>query len=124
MGTRFSVVFCFCVLVQCFWTFGLWIEKNVIIEIKWKEGVYMVKRSDGKSATELGEILGLSPRDINRLLEKNGLIEKYGDEWRLTEKGKEYGFEFGWDNGYGGYAHRGYSYILWYDDVLSLLRRI
>lgn len=53
----------------------------------------------------------------NQLLESNGLQEKHGKEWRLTEEGKAYGES----KPYNRNGHSGYQ-ILWTPEVVDLLK--
>ena len=60
------------------------------------------------NATQLGEIIGLSAKEMNRQLEAAGLQLKVDKSWRLTEAGKTHGEEYPFDrNGHSDY------YIRW-----------
>lgn len=56
-------------------------------------------------------------RAVNKMLEKSGLQEKHGKEWRLTEKGRKYGEA----RPYTRHGHSGYQ-INWREIVLELLK--
>jgi hypothetical protein len=78
-------------------------------------------RSDEKqipylNATAVGNLVGLNPQTTNKLLEAMGFQVKEGDDWRLTEKGKEHGAEFPYTkNGHSGYQ------IKWRDSIVDAL---
>ena len=54
--------------------------------------------------TAIGAKLGISAKDTNLLLKNAGLQMKIGKEWRITNKGKNYGEEIPYErNGHSGY---------------------
>ena len=60
------------------------------------------------NATQVGELIGISPQLVNELLVRCGLQVRYGKEYRLTDKGKPFGREFPfYKNGHSGYR------VLW-----------
>ena len=66
--------------------------------------------------TAIGAKLGISAKDTNLLLKNAGLQMKIGKEWRITNKGKNYGEEMPYErNGHSGYQ------IRWNDSVVSVL---
>ena len=75
-----------------------------------------------ESARLLGYKVGLSSQEMNYVLNKEGLLDGTPGHYKLTEKGQEFGQYSVHDNGYGGYAYRGWAYPVWdADKVLSLL---
>ena len=75
----------------------------------------------GLSAKRLGEKIGLTPEQTNTLLREEGFQSGQPGDYSVTEKGKKYVEEKSWDNGYGGYAARGYSYNEWDESILDEL---
>ncbi len=45
--------------------------------------------------TELGQLLGISPHEMNLLLEKKGFQVSKNGVWKITESGKSFGMEIG-----------------------------
>lgn len=72
------------------------------------------------SATMIGNKTGESGQQVNKRLEKHGLIKK-GDsgEWELTELGKQYGEKFDDNNGIGGTYARKWTIIKWNEDFTN-----
>lgn len=67
--------------------------------------------------TAIGAKLGISAKDTNLLLKNAGLQMKIGKEWRITNKGKNYGEEMPYErNGHSGYQVR------WNESVVEVLR--
>ena len=67
--------------------------------------------------TAIGAKLGISAKDTNLLLKNAGLQMKIGKEWRITNKGKNYGEEMPYErNGHSGYQ------IRWNESVVEMLR--
>lgn len=75
----------------------------------------------GLSAKKLGEYLGLTSEQTNVLLKERGFLAGEPNNYHPTEKGKEYYTERGDDNGYGGYAFRGWNWGEWSENIISLL---
>lgn len=75
----------------------------------------------GLSAKRLGEKIGLTSEQTNILLQEAGFQNGQPGDYSVTEKGKKYVEEKSWDNGYGGYAARGYSYNEWDESILDEL---
>ncbi len=71
-----------------------------------------------KSARQLGEIIGKTANEVNRLLKDEGFLEGEPGNYELTEKGKQYGEERYKDNGYGGYAERHWDFIMWDEEII------
>ena len=71
------------------------------------------------SAKRLGEKIGLTSQEMNVLLKEEGYQNGEPGDYSTTDKGKEYVSEKGWDNGYGGYAFRGYNYNEWDESILN-----
>lgn len=76
----------------------------------------------GMSATQLGSFFGRGGAAMNVLLHEHGLIEGGPGAWRPTELGAQFAKWVDKDNGYGGYAHRAWSWITWNDDVIDVLK--
>ena len=67
--------------------------------------------------TAIGAKLGISAKDTNLLVKNAGLQMKIGKEWRITNKGKNYGEEMPYErNGHSGYQ------IRWNESVIEALR--
>lgn len=75
----------------------------------------------GLSAKRLGEYLGLTSEQTNVLLKERGFLDGEPGNYYPTEKGKQLCIERGDDNGYGGYAFRGWNWIEWDESMLNLL---
>lgn len=73
------------------------------------------------SATKLGKMIGLSGEEVNKKLASLGYLKGVPGDWGITEKGKQFGELRYKDNGYGGYAARSWSYIVWDDSLASKL---
>jgi len=79
-------------------------------------------RADAKpipslNATAVGKAVGVAAHDANILLESAGLQKREGKNWRLTDKGKQYGEEYPYErNGHSDYR------ILWRNDVADEIR--
>lgn len=69
-----------------------------------------------KIGTELG---GVSARKVNKLLEKAGFQCKVGGDWKLTDRGKQYGSALPYTNNRNG--HKGYR-VMWSEKVIPLLK--
>lgn len=76
----------------------------------------------GMSATQLGSFFGRGGAAMNALLHEHGLIEGGPGAWRPTELGAQFAKWVDKDNGYGGYAHRAWSWLTWDDDVIDVLK--
>ena len=72
------------------------------------------------NATRIGEKLGgIKPQFVNRLLTKGGFLYKDGKNWRLTDKGKEFGEEMPYTrNGHSGYQ------IRWHESIVAQVRAV
>lgn len=75
----------------------------------------------GLSARRLGEKIGLTAEQTNTLLKESGFQKGNPGEYIVTEKGKKYVEEKSWDNGYGGWAARGYDYNEWDESIINKL---
>ena len=73
------------------------------------------------SATKLGKMIGMSGEEVNKKLASLGYLKGVPGDWGLTEKGKLFGELRYKDNGYGGYAARSWSYIVWDESLASKL---
>lgn len=71
------------------------------------------KTGNMKSARQLGEIVGLSAREVNVRLKEKGYLTGEPGNYQLTQKGEEYAETRYKDNGYGGYAARGWEFLMW-----------
>lgn len=75
----------------------------------------------GLSAKRLGEKIGLTAEQTNTLLKESGFQKGNSGEYSVTEKGKKYVEQKSWDNGYGGWAARGYEYNEWDESIMNEL---
>ena len=75
------------------------------------------------SARLLGQMIGVTAKEMNLKLRDAGLLTGGPGNWIVTELGKKFSEIAGWDNGYGGYAARGYTYYKWDEKVLDLIKR-
>ena len=74
-----------------------------------------------KSARRIGQMIGLDSKEVNQKLAELGYLEGKPGDWSMTEEGRKHGEERFYDNGYGGYAARGWSYPVWDEDVARKL---
>lgn len=74
---------------------------------------------DKLSAKMIGELVGKSATEINKILFNEGLLTGKPGNWNLTKLGEKYGEIKDKTNGYGGYAHRSWSFIMWNKDVVD-----
>lgn len=63
----------------------------------------------GLSASQIGQQIGASAMEVNRLLKDQGFLDGEYGAYGLTDKGKQYGFHRFHDNGYGGAALRNWD---------------
>lgn len=75
----------------------------------------------GLSAKRLGEKIGLTAEETNTLLKEAGYQFGQAGEYIVTEAGKKFVEEKSWDNGCGGWAHRGYNYNEWDESIIDKL---
>lgn len=78
--------------------------------------VYVESPDDGivrKSARQLGRMVGMSDREVNLALKDLGYLTGQPGNWQLTNKGAQYAILRHEDNGYGGYAYRGWEWPMW-----------
>lgn len=73
------------------------------------------------SAKRLGERCGLTAEEMNFLLKEEGYLSGEPGNYYSTEKGKQFVVEKGDDNGYGGYAFRGWNWLEWDESILDEL---
>lgn len=73
------------------------------------------------SAKRLGEKCGLTAEEMNYLLKEEGFLSGEPGNYNPTEKGKPFVVEKGDDNGYGGYAFRGWNWLEWDESILDEL---
>ena len=73
------------------------------------------------SAKRLGERCGLTAEEMNILLKEEGFLSGEPGNYYTTEKGKLFVVEKGDDNGYGGYAFRGWNWFEWDERILEEL---
>ena len=71
-----------------------------------------------KIGAELG---GVSANKVNKWLEKLGFQSKIGGDWKLTDKGKQYGSAIPYTNNHNG--HSGYR-LMWSEEVIPLLKNM
>ena len=72
-----------------------------------------------KTAKQLGANLGLSAQEVNKILKKKGFLDGKPGKYTITKKGKKYSEMRDKDNGYGGYAARGWEYVMWHEAILQ-----
>lgn len=70
-----------------------------------------------KSARMLGDMIGKTAAEVNKLLNEKGYLSGEPGNWSMTDKGREHGEERHKDNGYGGWAARSWSFPMWDEDV-------
>ena len=71
------------------------------------------------SASVIGRELGKNRTEMTKALLEHDLITGKPGARELTDKGKAIGgMVKSWDNGYGGFAARGYDYLVWDRDGL------
>ena len=76
----------------------------------------------GLSSRRLGEKIGLTAEQTNVLLKESGYLDGTAGDYVITDKGKDFLTEVkSWDNGYGGYARRGYEYNEWDENIIKSL---
>lgn len=75
-----------------------------------------------KSATMLGNILGVSARDVNKALIKGGFLTGKPGRYQLTEKGKLFGEIRRKTNGFGGYCKREWSFPMWGEAIIDKIK--
>lgn len=73
------------------------------------------------SAKRLGERCGFTAEEMNILLKEEGFLSGEPGNYYPTEKGKLFVVEKGDDNGYGGYAFRGWNWFEWDERILEEL---
>lgn len=77
--------------------------------------------SETFSARRIGNMTGETDRKINALLKENGFMEGSPGFYKPTSKGEPFCVERADDNGYGGYAARGWGWLEWSKDIIPLL---
>ena len=73
------------------------------------------------SAKRLGERCGLTAEKMNVLLKEEGFLSGEPGNYYPTERGKLFVVENGDDNGYSGYAFRGWNWFEWDERILEEL---
>lgn len=94
-------------------------EKNHGIDLGAIKPLVRTVRTEARtiSLDGIGARLGIRAKDVNLLLKNAGLQMKIGKEWRITNKGKNYGEEMPFErNGHSGYQ------IRWNESVVDALR--
>ena len=66
-----------------------------------------------RSAKQLGQIVGMSAKDVNKILRKKGYLTGNPGDYELTPKGEKYAEIRGKSNGFGGYAARSWEFLMW-----------
>ena len=61
------------------------------------------------SARGIGDQIGATSVEVNRLLKDQGILYGKPGGYGLTPKGEKFGIQQAHDNGYGGYAHRSWE---------------
>lgn len=69
------------------------------------------------SARRLGNLYGLTAEEMNYLLKLQGFQEGEPGNYYPTEKGKRFIISKSADNGYGGYAFRGWEWNEWDESI-------
>lgn len=75
----------------------------------------------GKSARVLGSEFSRTAHEMNVLLKDYGYLYGSPGAYGLTEKGQRYAEEQFHDNGYGGFAYRGWETRTWNDETAAAL---
>jgi hypothetical protein len=75
------------------------------------------------TARQLGQILGKTAREVNEALKERGFLEGEPGKYTFTEKGAQSGEWKDEDNGYGGIAHRSWSYMKWDEEIVNEISR-
>ena len=75
-----------------------------------------------RTATELGREFALNAADMNLLLRDHGFIEGRPGARLPPEMGMQFADSADFDNGYGGYAHRTWGWLLWPDEAVDALK--
>lgn len=73
------------------------------------------------SSKKLGEKIGLNAQEMNVLLKEEGFQDGEPGDYSVTDKGAQYVTPKGNDNGYGGYAHRGWNWNEWDESIIDEL---
>lgn len=73
------------------------------------------------SARRLGQEYGLTAEEMNVLLKEEGFLDGEPGDYYPTEKGRKFIYEKGDDNGYGGYAFRGWNWREWDESIMDEL---
>lgn len=74
------------------------------------------------SATRIGEQIGASGEEVNRLLIDQGFLDGKPGAWSLTSKGEEYGVHRDYDNGNNsGWYHEAHSFALFDSSIIDVL---
>lgn len=63
------------------------------------------------SARRLGQEYRLTAKEMDVLLKEEGFRNGYPGNYYHTERGKRFVYEKGDDNGYSGYAFRGWNWF-------------
>ena len=74
------------------------------------------------SARRIGEAIGLSSQQVNKMLFELGYLAGEPGNWSLTPKGEKEAVLNGDDNGYGGYAHQSWSWFEWKESIINELK--
>lgn len=71
------------------------------------------------NASMLAKKMNMKAQEVNKLLQKFGYQEKRDNNWRLTEKGKEFAEEMPYTN----HGHSGYQ-IKWNENILKEIKNM
>ena len=74
------------------------------------------------SATRIGRLFGLNGQEMNAVLFKLGILEGKPGDYALTEIGEQFGRYNDYDNGYGGYAARGWQTISYDESIIDWIK--
>lgn len=72
-----------------------------------------------KSARQIGKIVNLTAREINKILHEKGLLGGAPGKWTLTKLGEQYGEMRKKSNNEGGWALREWEFPMWDEKVIE-----
>ena len=73
------------------------------------------------TVSKLANMFHLNPEQMNVWLKKEGFQTGEPGNYEPTEKGAKYAHQKGADNGYGGYAFRGWNWVEWDEAIAEQL---
>lgn len=75
------------------------------------------------SAKMIGEQLGLTSGEVNKLLQKSGYLTGNQGNWIPTNIAQGLFELMKKTNGYGGYAKREWTFLMWDEGIVDELRK-